>query len=75
MATEMSAEERSVILTVCQDTLTSLKQRLFKPDVHITLVVRVPNVEEGDMVITTDDLDKVLGSVLAARNMELRGEG
>lgn len=43
--------------------------QMFNPPVHLTLVVRSPELPDGDMVLTDDDLDLAIGAI---ENLKLR---
>lgn len=45
-------------------------EKLFKPHCKLTLLMRNPEVADGDMLLTRDDLDAVIASI-----EKLKGEG
>lgn len=53
----------------CERHLKQL-EKLFKPHCKLTLLMRNPQAEDGDMILTMDDLDAVIASIT-----KLKGEG
>lgn len=56
--------------TLCAEALEELRTRVFEPHCRLTLIVRNPLVEDGDMVVTADDLAAVEATVVAMRTKE-----
>ena len=45
-------------------------KRLFKPTVHVTLIVRRPGEPESDFLLTDDELDQVQDALDRAKTRE-----
>lgn len=65
----MSLSALDIVMRQCGGRLAQMKRDLLRDDAVLTLVVRVPGVEGGHFVVTTDDIDEVI-AVLRKENGE-----
>lgn len=54
------------------DMLATAERRYFKPGAKLTLVVRRPDDDEADTVVTSDDINEVIAAL--GRRKEAAGE-
>ena len=54
----------------CWDVLEDLLEPLFAPQCKLTLIMHNPDEEDGNLIITSDDLEEVADVVLQAIRKE-----
>lgn len=52
--------DHGMVRLTCATMLEKIKSELFKPEVEMTLVVRLPGDQGCDIVVTKDDISEVI---------------